>query len=341
MRNVKECKALKAKGHLVSLAYSRAPLNVILNLPDTLYDESFKINAPRELWELALDYQVLHCHNHPDYWTFVAQAGPRPVIHDTHDLVSLADPDDRGALFWEAKANRNSQGRVYVSECMYEVVREKYGVDPRTSIVLPSYPNADMLPKTRKARLSAQDGQTHIAYQGRISNRIVESTYLLPLFQSLAESGLHVHIHPSFHVGLYERAAGGHPRLHYHSPLPPEQLMVELTRYDFGLIPPYQPGRISQMHLDMAIPNKLLEYLAVDLPVVAPAHRSIKEILEEGQTGVLYREPAEIPRVIQGYRHRPSSTTTMDEQIHLLEGLYLYVLAAWEEKVSRPREGTT
>ncbi len=87
------------------------------------------------------------------------------------------------------------------------------------------------------------------------------------------------------------RAGRGSPDC-VHDPLPPAELLRELPSYDFGWCGFNET--LNSAHLDTALPNKLYEYLACGLPVLAFPHRAITHVLKERGLGIVVESPREL-----------------------------------------------
>jgi len=73
IRNYKMATALRKRGHRVTLAYGRARLSQVYpGLSDDVYDELIHLDGFRELWDIAKGFDVVHCHNEPDFLTVAA-----------------------------------------------------------------------------------------------------------------------------------------------------------------------------------------------------------------------------------------------------------------------------
>ena len=337
IRNYKQACALKKLGHAVALAYSRGRLSECYEFSDFTYSACYKIDAPSELQQLARRFDVVHCHNEPDLWTVIALYCDTPVIHDTHDMLTLREPDDPGIRFLEAVANRGAAGHVYVSEFLLQMARSEYQVDQSTSIVLPNYVSESQLPHSFSPRLSDGDGQIHVVYAGGVGERADSHRFLLEQFKQIADSGLNLHLYPAFRAERYERVGEENSNFFCHQTVSPETLPTELSRYDFGLIA-FNPIPEKKRHLDSALPNKLFEYLAASLPVIGPDNQSLRRFIKETGCGVVYSRPEEIVSKLSGYRHKcdvRDLCPTMEEAIPLLGRLYSDVIARTQRKAAR------
>ncbi len=329
IRNYKEACALKKLGHSVALAYSRGRLSERYALPDSTYSGCYKLDTPSDLQQLSRRFDVVHCHNEPDLWTTIALSFDTPVIHDTHDLLTLREPNDPGVRFLESVANRGAAGRIYVSEFLLQIARSEYQVEAKTSIVLPNYVTKGQLPRSLLRKLSAGDGQVHVVYAGGVVDRTDSHRFLLEPFQQITDSGLNLHLYPPNRVERYEQMGEKNSRFFCHRTVSPETLLTELCRYDFGLIVFNQiPEKMR--HLDSALPNKLFEYLAAGLPVIGPENQGLSRFINETGCGVVYSRPEEIASKLSGYRQRRDVRDlcpTMEEVIPLLGRLYADVIA--------------
>ncbi|UCG12140.1 MAG: hypothetical protein JSU72_16795 [Deltaproteobacteria bacterium] len=83
----------------------------------------------------------------------------------------------------------------------------------------------------------------------------------------------------------YQNLADIVPKIFYHRSHEPRTLFEEITQYDFG-----RAGfndRLNRLHLDTVLPNKLFEYIACGLPVIAFPHEALKHFLETNRAGLV------------------------------------------------------
>jgi alpha-maltose-1-phosphate synthase len=93
-----------------------------------------------------------------------------------------------------------------------------------------------------------------------------------------------------------ERAARDVPGITFTGALPHERLPAALAAADIG-VAPFDPMRHGPLQLGFYwSPLKIFEYMAVGLPVVAPAIPRLKRLVEHNREGLLY--PPDDPRAL-------------------------------------------
>jgi len=328
IRNYKMAKALRSRGNRVSLAYTKVRLSQMYKgLSDDVYNECIKLENHRQLWDISKNYDILHCHNEPDVLTVAALAGDTPVVHDTHDLLTLRHGKNRDLQYFEGLANRGASGRVYVSDYQKDMAHKIHGTDLDYSIVLHNYVSKSMIPDTFLPKRSQTEGGVHVVYEGGVTGPELPHRYFLPLFQTIAQHHYHLHIYAPFHQPHYEAVAIDNPYLHYYPPMSPEKIVRELSQYDVGLIP-FIVNDENRHHLDSAMPNKLFEYLAAGLPVLAKKLYSLRVFFERYPVGVLYDDVNDIFSGIDKIRSKipKAAPYVFENNIQTLEDLYIRLL---------------
>jgi glycosyltransferase involved in cell wall biosynthesis len=95
-----------------------------------------------------------------------------------------------------------------------------------------------------------------------------------------------------------ERAARDVPGVLFTGALPHTDLPAALAAADIG-VAPFDPGRHAPLQLGFYwSPLKVFEYMAVGLPVVAPALPRLSRLVAHGREGLLYdpRDPRDLDR---------------------------------------------
>jgi glycosyltransferase involved in cell wall biosynthesis len=329
IRNYKMATALRKRGHRVTLAYSRARLSQMYpGLTDDVYSGLIHIESFRHLWDISKNYDIVHCHNEPDILTVAALACPVPVIHDTHDLISLRANGDQNLTFFEGVANRGAAGRVYTTPYQLKEAQKLYGVEGPCA-VLYNYTVEDDLPRRFNSKLSQKDGQIHLVYEGGIGTQGHRNYF--DLFFALAKLGVHLHIYPTAYVPEIANIFKRDQRLHYYKPLSPKQIMEEMTQYDAGIIP-FNTVQGNKRFLDSTIANKLFEYLAAGLPVIASSLQSYIDYFNDIPAGRVFHTPEEALeslRILVGQSKNTdfrAFAKTYESEIWRVEKLYGEVL---------------
>jgi glycosyltransferase involved in cell wall biosynthesis len=97
-----------------------------------------------------------------------------------------------------------------------------------------------------------------------------------------------------------ERAARDVPRVTFTGALPHDELPAALGVGDIG-VAPFDPTKHAPLQLGFYwSPLKIFEYMAMGLPVVAPALPRLERLVEHGREGLLYdpNEPRGLDRAL-------------------------------------------
>jgi glycosyltransferase involved in cell wall biosynthesis len=103
-----------------------------------------------------------------------------------------------------------------------------------------------------------------------------------------------------------ERAARGVPRITFTGALPHDALPAALGVGNIG-VAPFDPTKHAPLQLGFYwSPLKIFEYMAMGLPVVAPALPRLERLVEHGREGLLYdpKEPRGLDRALIGLADR-------------------------------------
>jgi len=256
--------------------------------------------------------QVIHSHNAPDTLTVAALdvAEEIPIIHDIHELLSVhnsgffSDDDEERLVKYrreERKACEESDGRIYATEGIGRYVHQQYDVGGQPDIVFHNYASESVMPHRFKEKISTEE--THIVYVGCITNVVEGSHYdLREIFKAIADYNLHIHFYPSSNYitrsnSAYRRLAGSNRFIHCHDHLGYRELLYEMTQYDFGWAG--FNGAKNAKHLDLALQNKVPDYLSSGLPVIAFRHRTIQRFIEKHGIGLIVKDIDELPELLR------------------------------------------
>ena len=306
----------------VIFAYLYRTLNELYGHGDEVFDRLVKLD-PADLEGgirgLVSKFHpfVIHSHNAPDFLTvsaIEAAKGEVPVIHDCHEALTMretgyyANDDEETMRMYprqEKIANERSDGRIYVTQGVRDYIERRYNVDWSKDMVFHSYVCESMIPSRFLRKISHKDGQTHIVYIGTVTSIVKDSHYdLREIFREIADHGMHVHMYVSIWGArdkAYQRLAEDNDFIHYHGHLDQKELLSEITQYDFGWAG-FNVNPKNRKHLDVALPNKLFEYIACGLPVLAFPHRNIKHFLDRHRVGLVLDTVDEIPSQLKNGR---------------------------------------
>lgn len=230
------------------------------------------------------DYDILYSSNEPDYLTVVFSLANKPIIHDTHDLMSLRSDLQNEQIVFEYIANVKSHGNIYVNPLIRNLAVKKFNLNNKPVLTLHSYIEKDLLPDGYHEKLSEKDGEIHCVYEGGLINERNQHRYLEDYFAKLAEHNIHVHIYSPGLEDYGKYLESKYRYLHWEGVKSPKELITEMTRYDFGLAV-FNITERNKTFLDTAFPNKIWDYLAAGLPVCFADLVSFKKFAEETNVG--------------------------------------------------------
>lgn len=291
IRNYKYAQALKKLGHKVSLAYLVKKLSERYpGLSDDVYQECIKIKDLNELWDLSKRFDIIHSHNEPDQYTVAALAAHCPVIHDTHDLVSLRDYKKPEMKYFEGIANRAAHGRIYSTPYQRDEAKAMYQVEG-DSLVVYNYASAEDIPDQFYPKASVQDGYLHMVYEGGVGGS--EHRSFTQVFIDIAQAGVKLHIFPARYDEKIARELSTYPNIDYRHPVSPKDIIKEMSRFDIGIIP-WNLNELNERFLSSTIANKLFEYFAAGLPVATADITSYRDYFQSHPVGVTFKSVPEL-----------------------------------------------
>jgi len=262
-------------------------------------------NLERDIRRVMKRYHIdlIHSHNAPDYLTVAAirAVDDTPIIHENQDTISLrktpyspgaySGNDVKKQLMNERVANEQCDARIHVTEEMLEYIWEKYG--SKRDIVFYNYMSESMMPNSFKEKLSKKDGDVHIVYEGSLSSFIGDHYDLAEIFEGIASHQLHIHIYAANPNLDYKNLAEKNSFIHYHGHLDPRQLFEEITKYDFGWAG-FNDAK-NKPHIDVALPNKTMEYFSCGLPTLSFPHKAQKSFIQKHGVGIVIEDLENLP----------------------------------------------
>ncbi len=330
---------LMERGNVVRLISQKTPSFVEAY---DMFSQSHSIHQMRNAVEaLAPTTDIFHVHNEPSWFvTLVKEITDKPVILDVHDSylarlspqeadeLESAEEDYLRVTVEERNNFQLADGLVFPSEPFANLIRREFKLF-QPHIILPSMVQRNLYAYDGKEWLGG------LVYEGRVDlstelekNRH-KSGFTYTMYEDLAKKAKEIDL--DFH--LYARKDEAFNELYkdhaiLHEPVPYGKLMRKISRHDWGLV-----GNIFKTsEWDVAFPNKLFEYIAAGVPVVAINADYCGEFLKRTGMGIVvesleelaerWGEHTEIRKVIA----RKRMHYCMENNIGALEDLYREVL---------------
>lgn len=329
VRVQKEALPLLNRGHDVHLITEKIPRYA------DYYRTVTQVITPAQLYQSILlhkDADIFHVHNEPSWFvTAVKELLPeKPVVIDVHDsLLGRVMPENKEAVRVSVDERNNfilADAHVFVSESLREICQSDFNLT-QPYCVLPSY-----VPK-RFYCIDAWRWLGGLVYEGRIDlPEKIERNKDIKFFQycdytelakSLSEIGITFSLYspqsnPDAVVEHYGDTAMYKGQYLY------EDMIRHVGRHDWGLV-----GNLG-IHpaWQVALPNKLFEYMAAGIPtVVFNAHESAEFIKKTGM-GIVVDSPEELKERWKEKREcrenviKKRRQFCMEAHIHKVEHLY-------------------
>jgi hypothetical protein len=295
-----------------------------------------------KLYAASSEIDIFHCHNEPSWFvSMLKEITEKPVILDVHDSY-LARSTQEAAT--EALENGENHIRVVVEERnnfqmadalvfpgddFRALVTGEFGLD-QPALTLPSY-----VP-SRFYQYSGRDWHGGLVYEGKVNlpeetkgaSKGFEYCDYTDVADRSATLGLDFHLYAGRHDEKFRKHYA--EKAFIHKPLQYEELMSSIGRHDWGLV-----GNTKKTsEWEVAMPNKLFEYVATGVPVVAMNAANCSRLLEETGMGITVSGPEELAERWAEHRDRRKNVIkqrqawSMNAHIHKLENFYGELLAA-------------
>lgn len=232
------------------------------------------------------------------------------VVYDAHEYVpGLAVAGaftPRSIAAWadlEAEYVRHADRVVAVSAATAEAIQQRFGLDRRPDVVL-NVPVADGAhdgPRLREVCGLADDVPL-LVYAGVLRDVRGVDTSIAALHEL---PGVHLAVvcvpdsrtRPALRLAERARQEGLGERVHLVDPVQPGQVVGYLASADVGLVPMLG----GWLNHELTLPNKLFEYVAARLPVVASDLRSLGSVVREHRLGETFApgDAADLARAVR------------------------------------------
>ncbi len=324
---------LRAAGHKIGLITARYPTQV-----QGYYDFRLVYENMKQLWNaIALIdpvTHIFHIHNEPNYFvSAVKEVSKKPVIMDVHDSY-LARRTDKEKKIRHVVQERNNMlladGFVFVNEAMQKTVYDEFPIlKEKPAICLYSY-----VPKEFYV-WDFFDYLAGVCYEGRTHHPdiVKEENGDLDFFEhsdytnlcgEMKEKKVPFWIYNSTASmdAYYEKLTKIGGSYDYN------MLINKIGRHDWGLLGNNQ----SFLDLENCMPNKLFEYIAAQLPIVAMNAKFAGDWLEKEGIGISVKS---VDELVSRYNERNKCRENlikqrlrycMEAHLYRLVGLYQGVL---------------
>ena len=288
---------------------------------------------------LAHRADVFHVHNEPSWFvTAIKERCDVPVVLDVHDSFAARMTDEEEAarrkngekayrITTEERNNfQLADGLVFPGKAFADVVVNEYALD-QPSKILPSY-----LPR-QFYRYSGREWLGGVVYEGRVDlKKDIEGDPIMSGFKYCEYEELANEFHKlnvDFHFYTPQSSGEEFQKIYndiayLHGGKAFSNLLPAIGRHDWGLV-----GNIFKTaEWDVAMPNKLFDYIAASVPIVVMNADACAKFVEETGVGIVVDSPKELTRRWKEHRQcrnrliKRRQEWVMENHIHCLEELY-------------------
>jgi glycosyltransferase involved in cell wall biosynthesis len=268
---------------------------------------------------LKQPFHIIQVHTLPDFMVFTALvpklSGAR-VILDVHDLMpelyrSKFGLDEQHPLIrlitWIERASIGFADRAIAVHKVQREVLVRHGNPPGKFIELLNLPDPALFSRNTSSPVRRREAGLRLIYHGTISNRHGLQVLLKAMAILASElQGLELHMigdGDAVPALLHLRTELGLSRNVRFSPgfIPPEEIVPLLLAADAGVVP-----TIVDAFTRFMLPVKLLEYVALGLPVICSRTRTVEAYFDDGMV-CFFRpgDPYDLAQVIRDLYWNP------------------------------------
>jgi glycogen synthase len=231
-------------------------------------------------------FDVVHANDFatlPAAW-LTARASDARLVYDAHELYAQEEasmPATYRAFVrvLERRLARRADAVVTVSEPLARELAERLSL-PRRPLVVLNAPAREDVDEPRR-----QDGPLRAIYQGAMApGRPLEDLWSAVAAADGVELTVRVLGADPDRLRRDVELHGLDDRVRVAEPVAPDQLVAALAGHDVGVI----FNRPRSGHYQVALPNRLFEYMMAGLAVVCPRLPALAEIVESEGVGVTY-----------------------------------------------------
>lgn len=269
IRTNKLAAVMKSEGYKVYLLYTMAPPESNNEYLPDVYDSVFTFYTAAGIIDFVENssFDIVHSSNEPDVLTNLLLRTGKPIVFDTHDMMSIRKPESIENLTLEYIANTYSDGNMYTSQGIAEIARKKYRLENKEILSLENMIlDCEVISNPHK-KLSSIDGKLHCIYEGGVAegNRW-HHRFFEDIWKKITDLGIHIHFYSQSDYEYCRELESKSPYIHYEGNMELKKLLREMTKYDCGLAISNVNAQ-NKTFLETSSPNKIYEYLNAGIPV--------------------------------------------------------------------------
>ena len=301
VRTLKIATVLSEKGLNINLLHSGKldsikKVNEIFKSATKL--KSLKRNKIKQIKRFIKENSIdlIHYHNEPDILCsqIIEAKVSVPIIYDQHDFLSPKRNMREKDLIAEKICNEKADGKIYITENYKNLVNKRYDLG-NENFILPNLLLSKTIPAQLREKLSKKDGKIHLVFIGLITQHENEIRNLIHHFQILSQKGFIIHVYPtrSKKYPIYESISN----IVMHSQLPIDELLEELTHYDFGILFLNMENvtKEKKEELRYGAWNKFYDYLSAGIPsITLSSYHYMEKLIREHYLGMVFQSVEDI-----------------------------------------------
>lgn len=272
---------------------------------------------------------LFHVHNEPDWIVKVVKDNTdKPVVYDVHDMVSQR----MGAIdLWEREAMDACDAIVVPSGKYKQILQRRVPLKPIVEIL--SCVPMKLMPTVRR-----KPERLGIVYEGGLKGKPKERSDQFEfrswkdVFLQISMMNIGVWAYPSSAEEDYSEYKGSGiivmPTLRY------DELLKNLTAHEAGLVGSPVPNGA----FDGALPNKMFEYIAAGIPVIAYNAPDAEAFLVSTGFGVGVKDVTEIPEVLDRFHEEKTRDYVWEMRKHwAMETQAQKLITLYNQLLGKPR----
>jgi glycosyltransferase involved in cell wall biosynthesis len=264
-----------------------------------------------------------------DRWT-TPTSRPR-VIYDSHELYveQAASWTPRERWAWrchERRTIRRADAVITVSPGIASELQRRYRLDVEPTVILNTPAGAQRpFERSLRSEVSGLDGAPLVVYVGAVKpgrgvERLLPALLTKPEWHlALVGPGENAHVSALMEEAVRSGVGG---RLHLVAAVPSDDLPAYIASADVG-IHPMEPSCLNH---DLALPNKLFDYVLAGLPVAVSDLTEMRRFVRTHGIGVVFdpHDEASISRALGSLLDDPSRSRPNGEVIEQLKNQYAW-----------------